>query len=149
MTAPLDVLVVGGGPGGLAAAIRIKQQLAAASAEATVAVIDKAPRPGYHALSGASFEPAPLDELVPAWRDDRKLMEHMIPVERAETRVRTGSTASVLGPTSASQRAIASACRRSAGRQRPASCLERGRRARRCRNSSPARSSTRTPICWC
>ncbi len=84
MTAPLDVLVVGGGPGGLAAAIRIKQQLVAASAEATVAVIDKAPRPGYHALSGASFEPAPLDELVPAWRDDRKLMEHMIPVERDE-----------------------------------------------------------------
>jgi electron-transferring-flavoprotein dehydrogenase len=84
MTAPLDVLVVGGGPGGLAAAIRVKQQLAAGGGDASVAVIDKAPRPGYHALSGAAFEPAPLDELVPAWRDDRKLMEHVVAVERDE-----------------------------------------------------------------
>jgi len=57
MTAPLDVLVVGGGPAGLATAIRLKQQLAAAGRDASVAVIDKAPRPGYHALSGAAFEP--------------------------------------------------------------------------------------------
>ncbi|MFH1474979.1 MAG: electron-transfer flavoprotein:ubiquinone oxidoreductase [Chloroflexota bacterium] len=84
MTAPIDVLVVGGGPAGLATAIRLKQQLAAASREATVAVIDKAPRPGYHALSGAAFEPACLDELVPGWRDDRKFMEHVVPVERDE-----------------------------------------------------------------
>lgn len=84
MTAPLDVLVVGGGPAGLATAIRLKQQLAAASQEATVAVIDKAPRPGYHALSGAAFEAACLDELVPGWRDDRRFMENVFPVERDE-----------------------------------------------------------------
>ncbi len=84
MTAPLDVLVVGGGPAGLATAIRLKQQLAAASSEACVAVIDKAPRPGYHALSGAAFEPDCLDELVPGWRDDRRFMEHVVPVERDE-----------------------------------------------------------------
>ena len=62
MTAPIDVLVVGGGPAGLATAIHLKQQLAAASGEASVAVIDKAPRPGYHCLSGAAFEPACLDD---------------------------------------------------------------------------------------
>jgi electron-transferring-flavoprotein dehydrogenase len=84
MTAPLDVLVVGGGPAGLATAIRLKQQLAAASQEASVAVIDKAPRPGYHALSGAAFEPDCLDELVPGWRDDRRFMEQVVPVERDE-----------------------------------------------------------------
>ena len=84
MTAPLDVLVVGGGPAGLATAIRLKQQAAAAGREATVAVIDKAPRPGYHALSGAAFEPACLDELLPGWRDERRFMEHVIPVERDE-----------------------------------------------------------------
>jgi electron-transferring-flavoprotein dehydrogenase len=84
MTAPLDVLVVGGGTAGLATAIRLKQQLAAASREATVAVIDKAPRPGYHALSGAAFEASCLDELVPGWRDDRRFMEHVFPVQRDE-----------------------------------------------------------------
>ncbi|MFH0751190.1 MAG: electron-transfer flavoprotein:ubiquinone oxidoreductase [Chloroflexota bacterium] len=84
MTAPIDVLVVGGGPAGLATAIRLKQQLAAVSREATVAVIDKAPRPGYHSLSGAAFEPDCLDELVPGWRDDRRFMEHVVLVERDE-----------------------------------------------------------------
>ena len=82
MTAPIDVLIVGGGPAGLAAAIRLKQQLAATSPEASVVVIDKAPRPGYHNLSGASFEPACLDELIPGWCDDRRFMEHVTPVER-------------------------------------------------------------------
>jgi electron-transferring-flavoprotein dehydrogenase len=84
VSGPIDVLVVGGGPAGLAAAIRLRQQLAAASLEASVAVIDKAPRPGYHALSGASFEPACLDELVPGWRDDRRFIEHVVTVERDE-----------------------------------------------------------------
>jgi electron-transferring-flavoprotein dehydrogenase len=84
MSAPIDILIVGGGPAGLAAAIRAKQQLAAASRDASVVVIDKAPRPGYHALSGAALEPAALDELVPAWRDDRRFMEHVVPVERDE-----------------------------------------------------------------
>lgn len=80
MTGPIDVLIVGGGPAGLAAGIRLKQLLA----EASVVVIEKAPRPGYHNLSGASFEPACLDELVPGWRDDRRFMEHVSPVERDE-----------------------------------------------------------------
>ena len=82
MTAPIDVLIVGGGPAGLAAAIHLKQQMAASAPEASVVVIDKAPRPGYHNLSGASFEPACLDELVPGWRDDRRFMEHVTPVEQ-------------------------------------------------------------------
>ena len=47
-------------------------------------MIDKAPRPGYHALSGAAFEPACLDELLPEWRNDRRFMEHVVPVERDE-----------------------------------------------------------------
>ena len=84
VNAPIDVLVVGAGPAGLATAIRLKQQLAAASSDASVVVIDKSPRPGYHCLSGAAFEPAVLDELVPGWRDDRRFMEHVVPVERDE-----------------------------------------------------------------
>ena len=79
MTAPLDVLIVGAGPGGLAAAIRLHQLLAEAGSDASVAVIDKAPRPGYHCLSGAAFEAECLDELIPGWRDDRRFMEHVLP----------------------------------------------------------------------
>jgi len=84
MSEPVDVLVVGAGPAGLATAIRLKQQLATVSRDASVVVIDKAPRPGYHALSGAAFEPACLDELLPGWRDDRRFMEQVVPVERDE-----------------------------------------------------------------
>ena len=82
--APLDVLIVGAGPGGLAAAIRLKQLLSASGSAASVAVLDKSPRPGYHCLSGAAFEAECLDELIPGWRDDRRFMEHVHPVERDE-----------------------------------------------------------------
>ena len=98
MTAPLDVLVVGGGAAGLATAIRLKQQLAAESREASIAVIDKAPRPGNHALSGAAFEADCLDELVPGWRDDRRFMEHVIPVEREELYFLAGKRAFQVPP---------------------------------------------------
>ena len=84
---------MGGGPAGLAAAIRLKQRLAAATRDASVVVIDKSPRPGYHCLSGAAFEPACLDELVPGWRDDRRFMEHVVPVERDEMYFLTGRAA--------------------------------------------------------
>ena len=84
MSAPIDVLIVGGGPAGLAAAIHLKQRLAATSASVSVAVVDKSPRPGHHCLSGAAFEPAVLDEVVPGWRDDRRFMEHVSPVKRDE-----------------------------------------------------------------
>ena len=84
MSTPIDVLVVGAGPAGLAAAIRLRQLLSTTSRDASVVVIDKAPQPGYHALSGAAFEPACLDELVPGWRDDRRFIEHVSTVERDE-----------------------------------------------------------------
>ena len=78
MRRPLDVLVVGAGPAGLATAIRLKQQLG----EASIAVVDKAPQPGYHTLSGAVVETAPLDELTPDWRDHRFLSRHISEIEQ-------------------------------------------------------------------
>src|SRR5271169_6675321 len=60
-----EVAIVGGGPAGLASAIRLKQLNPALS----VCVLEKAASLGAHSLSGAVMEPAPLDELLPKWRE--------------------------------------------------------------------------------
>ena len=62
-----DVVVVGGGPGGLATAIRLKQRAAAAGAEVSVVVLEKGSEPGAHILSGAIMDPRALNELLPDW----------------------------------------------------------------------------------
>ena len=61
-----DVLIVGGGPAGLAAAIRLKQL----APEAAVCLVEKGSEIGAHILSGAVLEPRALDELLPDWRED-------------------------------------------------------------------------------
>jgi electron-transferring-flavoprotein dehydrogenase len=77
----IDILVVGAGPAGLAAAIRAKQQAKTAGRDVSVVVIDKAPSPGNHLRSGAAFEAACLDELLPGWKDIRHAFtETMVPV---------------------------------------------------------------------
>src|SRR5271165_2441904 len=58
-----DVVVVGAGPSGLAAAIRLKQL----APEATVCVVEKGSEVGAHILSGAVIEPRALTELLPDW----------------------------------------------------------------------------------
>ncbi|HJU17614.1 MAG TPA: electron transfer flavoprotein-ubiquinone oxidoreductase [Stellaceae bacterium] len=63
-----DVVVVGAGPSGLAAAIRLKQLAAMAGREVSVCVVEKGSEVGAHILSGAVFEPRALDELIPDWR---------------------------------------------------------------------------------
>ena len=64
-----DVVVVGAGPAGLAAAIRLKQLAAAAGGDLAVCVIEKGSEVGAHILSGAVFEPRALNELFPDWRE--------------------------------------------------------------------------------
>jgi electron-transferring-flavoprotein dehydrogenase len=64
-----DVLIVGAGPSGLAAAIRLKQLAAEAGREVSVCVIEKGSEVGAHILSGAVFEPRALAELFPNWQE--------------------------------------------------------------------------------
>ncbi len=63
-----DVVIVGGGPAGLACAIRLKQL----KSDLNVCVLEKAASAGAHMLSGAVIEPGPLDELLPEWRKEMK-----------------------------------------------------------------------------
>jgi electron-transferring-flavoprotein dehydrogenase len=64
-----DVLVVGGGPAGLSAAIRLKQKAAEAGKEISVCLVEKGSEIGAHILSGAVFEPRALSELFPDWKE--------------------------------------------------------------------------------
>ncbi|MGB0624938.1 MAG: electron transfer flavoprotein-ubiquinone oxidoreductase [Alphaproteobacteria bacterium] len=64
-----DVVIVGAGPSGLAAAIQLKQRAAAADTELGVCVLEKGSEVGAHILSGAVLETRALDELIPDWRD--------------------------------------------------------------------------------
>ncbi len=64
-----DVVVVGAGPAGLSAAIRLKQLAAAANRELSVCLVEKGSEVGAHILSGAIFDTRALDELIPDWKD--------------------------------------------------------------------------------
>ncbi|MBX3707386.1 MAG: electron transfer flavoprotein-ubiquinone oxidoreductase [Pseudomonadales bacterium] len=64
-----DVVIVGGGPSGLAAACRLMQRAAHDGRELSVALVEKGSEIGAHILSGAVFEPTALNELFPDWRE--------------------------------------------------------------------------------
>ena len=64
-----DVVVVGGGPAGLSAAIRLKQLAAEAEREVSVCVLEKGSEVGAHILSGAVIDPIAIDELIPDWKE--------------------------------------------------------------------------------
>lgn len=64
-----DVVIVGAGPSGLAAAIRLMQGAAESGQELSVCVVEKGSEVGAHILSGAVFEPRALNELIPDWQD--------------------------------------------------------------------------------
>ncbi len=77
-----DVVIVGGGPSGLAAAIRLRQLAAESGRELSVCLIEKGSELGAHILSGAVLEPRALSELIPEWREKQAPLNTPVTADR-------------------------------------------------------------------
>ncbi len=86
-----DVVVVGGGPAGLAAAIRLKQLAAEKAVDLGVCVIEKGSEIGAHVLSGAVMDPRAIEELFPDWKDLGAPLKTPVSEDRFLLLTRTGS----------------------------------------------------------
>jgi len=91
-----DVVIVGGGPAGLAAAIRLRQLSIESGHEISVCVVEKGSEFGAHILSGAVFEPTALNELIPDWKEKGAPLN--TPVTEDQMFMLTSATAGVKLP---------------------------------------------------
>jgi electron-transferring-flavoprotein dehydrogenase len=79
-----DVVIVGAGPAGLSAAIRLKQLAEVQGRDLSVCILEKGSEVGAHILSGAVIDPKALDELLPEWREDPDCAMNQVPVTTNE-----------------------------------------------------------------
>ncbi|MBS0280986.1 MAG: electron transfer flavoprotein-ubiquinone oxidoreductase [Proteobacteria bacterium] len=77
-----DVVIVGGGPAGLSAAIRLKQQAQKQNRDVSVCVLEKGSEIGAHILSGAVLDPGGLNELIPDWKEKGAPVETKVTEDR-------------------------------------------------------------------
>ena len=77
-----DVVIVGAGPSGLAASIRLKQLAAEAGSEINVAILEKGSEVGAHILSGAVIDPKALTELIPNWKELGAPLETPVTIDK-------------------------------------------------------------------
>ncbi len=86
-----DVVIVGAGPAGLCAAIRLKQLAAEKDADVSVVVVEKGSEVGAHILSGAVLDPVGLDRLLPDWRNMGAPIDTPVKSESIKILTETGS----------------------------------------------------------
>ena len=86
-----DVVIVGGGPSGLSAAIRLKQRAEEEGRDINVCLIEKGAEIGAHILSGAVLEPRALNELIPDWAEKGAPLDTPVKNDRFMYLTKTGA----------------------------------------------------------